>query len=1144
MFARSIRLVPRATRGGALCGGIGAITTASAALLLLSWPSGLGATQQLTHTPMLGQSVRLDPTEAARKAAEERKGVPAQAGPGLEVSVWAPPGLVADPLAIDIDPTGVAYIVASPRSGQLLDIREHPTWVPLIHTFKTTEDLRVFFKRVMAPELSAENTWLPDSNGDGSRDWRDLTAIKERVYRLEDTNGDGVADLSRVVFEGFNEDVASDIAGGILVAGNDLYVTAAPDLWRLRDPNRDGVYEVSESLSHGYSIHPAFSGHDMSALTAGPDGRLYWKIGDIGMNVVDKSGRRWASPNQGAILRADPDGSNFEVFATGLRNTQEIAFDEHGNLVSVDNDGDHPGENERVVYITQGSDAGWRSTWQFGKYTDATINGYNVWMNEGLSKPQFPGQAAYLVPPVAGYKAGPSGFAYNPGTALDEQWRRHFFVTSFTGSSTSARVYAFQLNPKGAGFELGRDVEILRGVLSPGMRIGPEGRIWKLDSPAGARDPMRAEVKALLVASFESRALTDLRTLLAHADMRVRQKAQFELVRRRSAATLLSAVREDKAPLARLHAIWGLGQLARTDATQAATLVPFLRDADAEVRAQAAKTLGDVRARAATAALMPLLAGAEARPRFFAAEALGRIGDKSAIAAIVQMLADNDDRDVYLRHAGSAALASLNDPAALAALSTHVSRGARMGAVIALRRLKDAGVGRFLNDQDELVATEAARAVNDETGIAAALPALAAMLGQTRFTNEPLLRRAISANARLGTAEAAGRLAAFALRPVTTTPAPVLREEAIRALSVWMTPSRFDRVDGSELGTTQAAGRDATAARTALATLVRLLDQADTTTPIKLAVIDGLVRLEMKNAAPTLLGRLRSDSASPVRVAALAALQALSAAELGQAVRLALADTDQPLRMAAISAMAAMPIAEPEKVAHLESVITSGTPGEKQAAIEGLGKVAGANAQAALGRLLDQLAVGTIAAEVQLDVLDAASVSATPALLARLDQMKVGRKLENLAMVFPNALERGGSVQRGRQLVMNHPAAQCGRCHTVGNATATVGPSLVKIGGQLTRTEIVQSMLDPSARIAPGFGTVQVTLRSGQQVTGLLREETGTTLVFEDGTGARQSIAKTDVTARVNAPSSMPPMGLLLKPREVRDIIEYLATLR
>ena len=60
--------------------------------------------------------------------------------------------------------------------------------------------------------------------------------------------------------------------------------------------------------------------------------------------------------------------------------------------------------------------------------------------------------------------------------------------------------------------------------------------------------------------------------------------------------------------------------------------------------------------------------------QFFAAEALGRIAFKPAQAALVAMLVQNADKDVYLRHAGSVALASIGDAAALEALAQHESR--------------------------------------------------------------------------------------------------------------------------------------------------------------------------------------------------------------------------------------------------------------------------------------------------------------------------------------------------------------------------------------------------------------------------------------------------------------------------------------
>ena len=195
--------------------------------------------------------------------------------------------------------------------------------------------------------------------------------------------------------------------------------------------------------------------------------------------------------------------------------------------------------------------------------------------------------------------------------------------------------------------------------------------------------------------------------------------AQFDLVRRQDVSALTAVTKDASRQLARIHAIWGLGQLARADKGRAAAIRPLLSDSDAEVRAQAAKILGDVRDSGAADALVPMLGDTAPRVRFFAAEALGRIGARTAVPAIVRMLAENNDADVHLRSAGVSALASIGDGQALTALSTHASRGARLAAVVALRRMRDPGVARFLDDADPLVVTEAARAINDEGGIAA-----------------------------------------------------------------------------------------------------------------------------------------------------------------------------------------------------------------------------------------------------------------------------------------------------------------------------------------------------------------------------------------------------------------------------------------
>jgi putative heme-binding domain-containing protein len=149
-------------------------------------------------------------------------------------------------------------------------------------------------------------------------------------------------------------------------------------------------------------------------------------------------------------------------------------------------------------------------------------------------------------------------------------------------------------------------------------------------------------------------------------------------------------------------------------------------------------------------------------------------------------------------------------------------------------------------------------------------------------------------------------------------------------------------------------------------------------------------------------------------------------------------------------------------------------------------------------------------------------------------------------MAFRDALLVGGDPRRAQQVFVEHPAAQCVRCHAVGdNGGATVGPNLMGVASRLTREQILESLLEPSARIAPGFGTVSLTLRNGQKVDGTLRSETDTEILLVAGDPpAERRLVKADVTQRTNPVSAMPPMGAILKPREIRDLVAGLATLK
>ena len=1113
------------------------------------------ASQACKQEPVDQRIFQMEATQVADMAADIEALVQPEIAEGLQLKLWAVDSLIADPISIQVDDHERLFYTRTIRQkNSEFDIRGHQDWEIESISLQTIDDKRAFLHKVLSPENSERNEWMTDVNGDGSRDWRDMTVEKERVYRLEDTDSDGLADFSQLMVEDFNDEV-TDIAGGVLSYNDDLFVAVGPDLWRMKDKNGDGIMDEKESISHGYGIHIGFSGHNMSGLEVGPDGRIYWSMGDIGFNGVGPDGKEWKYPNEGVIVRSNPDGSDFEVFAHGLRNVHEFVFDEYANLISVDNDGDHGGESERLVYLVNGSDTGWRTNWQFGKYRDPLNNTYKVWMEEGLYKPRFEGQAAYITPTISNYINGPTGMVYNPGTALSPRWKNTFFVVEFVGNPSRSGIHAFKLNPKGAGFELAETNEILSGILPTGLDFGPDGslfvadwidgwgtkdsgRVWKLDDEEGSSWEERTRTKELVGQDFTAKALEELDLLLKNPDMRIRRKAQFELARRgdEGAGVLKSNAEQHENQLARIHGIIGLSQLARLeDNKYAEPLLALLKDNDPEIRAQAAKWLGDIRYERAGEALLPLLKDENSRTRFFAAEALGRIAYEPAVQGLVQLLTDNNDEDVYIRHAASLALGRINKPEPIVALSTHASPAVRLGAVLALRRMSHPGIADFLNDQDEYIVTEAARAINDDYSIEGALPALGNFLTKTDFTNEALIRRAINANLRVGTAEALDNLIAYAEKET----APIaMRTEALQSIGTWANPSVLDRVDGRFRGKVE---RDIAPVQKATSTFLgRLLTHQEHQVRLEAAKVMGQLRIA--EGVQGLLAQLKHDRNADVRIASLKALVVLEGDHKDQAIQQALSDQDKNVRVAGLDLLSTLDIPKDLMIDLINDVIAKRTTEEKQAAVLTLGDIPLEYAQAPLEGLLSQLEAGTLAPEIELELSEAIEASGSQDLLARYEQHYAGLSSDSLLASYEGSLH-GGDAELGRRVFFRNQAAQCIRCHAYDDMGGVAGPRLNGIASKLSRRELLESLIDPSKRLAPGFGIVTLELDNGKTVSGILSEETENRLTLKIGNQPDTVLLKTNVVNRTNAPSSMPDMKQLMTRREIRDVVSFLATL-
>ncbi|MCZ2485866.1 HEAT repeat domain-containing protein [Aquirufa antheringensis] len=1086
-----------------------------------------------------------DQTKVAENAKAIKDKQPIKLIPGLKIDLWASDSLLQDPVAIAVDDKGAIFVNSTNRNkASEFDIRGHRDWMTESIGFQTVEDRRAFLHRTFAPENSAKNTWLPDMNGDGSHDWLDLKVEKEEIYKVEDLNGDGYADQSTRVFNGFNEEV-TDVAGGLLVRKKDAFVAIGPDLMRLK--HKGGQWMNPESISTGYAVHIGFGGHGMSGVTEGPDGKIYWQIGDIGANITAKDGKQYKNPNSGVIVRSNPDGSEFEVYASGLRNTHEFVFDNYGNLISSDNDGDHPGESERLVHVVEGSDAGWRSNWQYGKYTDPRNNQYKVWMDEKLYVPRWEGQAAYIIPPIRNFHNGPTGMLWNPGTALGKRWTNKFFLVEFVGNANMSHIWSFDLKPKGASFDFKSEEDVIKGILPTGIRFGPEGalyasdwifgwdtknygRIWKIDVDEKENDlkAEREQTKQYIQQDYAKQSLTQLYDLLFYADQRVRLKAQYELAERKASATFVKAVQQKENQLARVHGIWGLGQIK-----SAASIQPLLADTDEEIVAQAAKALGDIFDASASDQLIPLVASTNPRVSFFAAQALGRIRSEKAIPALLKLVETNADKDLYLRHAAVLALSRIGQAEPMLALQNSPNRSLRIAAVLVLRRLAHPGIQAFLQDSNEYIVAEAARAINDDESIPAALPALAATLADSRLKDEVIIRRAINACLRVGSTKEIELLIAYSER--TGIP-EALRAEAIATLGSWANPSVMDRVDGRHRGVLERNPADV---------IARIQPKipgflASENPDVLIATAKLVAELQLKSFTEIEINLFKNHPNAKVRAALLSSLAELQTPQLGSILEKGISDEDKNVRGIALSNLNKIELSATELPAITKPIFEKGSLTEQQSLLQSMAKMKPTNTSAILADLIQRMVDNQLPSGIKLDLMEAVEASNEEKLVAKLDALKVKGTLTD---EFKEALY-GGSVADGRNIFNYNSTVQCVRCHIVGGEGTNVGPNLKGVASRLTREQLLQALIEPSARISPGYGTTNFVLTDGQEVSGSIISETDELVQLKTNDAEPLRIPVTRIKSRENLPSGMPPMGSLMSKREIRDVVEYLSSLK
>jgi putative heme-binding domain-containing protein len=323
--------------------------------------------------------------------------------------------------------------------------------------------------------------------------------------------------------------------------------------------------------------------------------------------------------------------------------------------------------------------------------------------------------------------------------------------------------------------------------------------------------------------------------------------------------------------------------------------------------------------------------------------------------------------------------------------------------------------------------------------------------------------------------------------------------------------------------------------------MLQLLNNRDST--VRISAVKAISKLGIKQGAAQLLQLAKSDREADVRVEALKALVALKDEQVAQAVQFAINDKEKKVRVAGLNLLQEMNLSKELMVKLLADVINTKTVEEKQAALLTLGKLPVQHGQPVFDALLNKMEGGKLAPDLYLELGEAIDSTGSPGLLARYKAIIGKLAPDELTAAYAGSLT-GGDPDRGSNIFFRNQNAQCIKCHSYDDRGGNAGPRLNGVAARITRPQILQALIEPNARLAPGYGVVTVTLKNGKTISGVLLAESGKNITIKGNSGANEVISNDKIAKRINALSSMPDMKAVLTKKEIRDVVSFLSTLR
>lgn len=147
---------------------------------------------------------------------------------------------------------------------------------------------------------------------------------------------------------------------------------------------------------------------------------------------------------------------------------------------------------------------------------------------------------------------------------------------------------------------------------------------------------------------------------------------------------------------------------------------------------------------------------------------------------------------------------------------------------------------------------------------------------------------------------------------------------------------------------------------------------------------------------------------------------------------------------------------------------------------------------------------------------------------------------DEVVAAYRPALDRAGDVGRGQEQFTR----VCSQCHKVGDVGHALGPSLAAFKSR-GREAVMLNVLDPNREVNPLYVNYIAQLADGRSLTGMIVDETATSVTLRRGAGATDTVPRADLEELVSTGQSIMPEGLekQLDHQAMADLLAFLESL-